>query len=324
MNKPGPGVSRRDLLTTVPALALTGLAWSSPPGDEPSAGPAKNAERQGGDPRIGLALGAGGANGLAHISMLEVLDRMQLRPHRIAGSSIGAVLGAMYASGMSAADIRALVERSFVTGDQGILHKLMSDQAVHWLELVELEVGSGGLLDSRQILSHFYSSIDARDFADLQIRLDVVTGDLWGKEQVVLNEGPLLPAIQGSMAIPGIFEPVEIEGRVLVDGGAVNPVPWDLLLDDCDIVIAIDVSGVRGGPGSSTGGYFDILFNTIKLMQAAIVAEKMRHYRPDIFIAPQVRDIRALEFYEAATVFEQAMPAQKQLEEELTAVLARR
>ena len=311
-------ISRRDLLTAIPAFAMTGAlspAVAQPAGEPSSNNPAHR--------RIGLALGAGGANGLAHISMLEVLDGMNLRPHRIAGASIGAVIGAMYASGMSAAAIRNLVDRSFVDSDQDVLRKLVSDQAMHWLELVELEVGNGGLLDSQKILSHFYNSIDAERFADLVIPLDVVAGDLWSKEQVVLKSGPLLPAVQASMAIPGVFEPVEIDSRVLIDGGTVNPVPWDLLFEDCDIVVGIDVSGVRSRSAAQETGYFEILFNSIKVMQKAILTEKFRYRAPDILITPQIQDIRALEFYEAAAVFEQAAPAKEQFERELAARLAK-
>lgn len=271
--------------------------------------------------RIGLALGAGGANGLAHIEMLEVLENMKLRPHRIAGSSIGAIIGAMFASGMATADIKELVDEAFVADDD-LLSMLLLDQATNWLELVELEVGDGGLLDSKRILSHFYQSIETSTFEDLDIRLDIVAGDLWAKEQVVLSDGKLLPAVQASMAIPGIFAPVQIDDRVLIDGGTVNPVPWDLLFDDCDIVIGIDVSGVRSRPESNDSSYFEILFNSVKLMQASIVKEKMRQRMPDIFIAPEIRDIRSLEFYNAAAVFKQAKPAKQQLQNKLRDLLA--
>lgn len=322
MTKQKKTVSRRELLAAIPLLAVAGAASAAPKGERATAPGDECAKRNRAGGRIGLALGAGGANGLAHIAMLEVLDRLKLRPHRIAGSSIGAVLGAMYASGMSGANIRELVERSFVTGDTSLMRQLVSGQALPWLELVEFEVGNGGLLDSQRILSHFYDSISANAFADLEIRLDIVAADLWNMEQVVLNDGALLPAVKASMSIPGIFEPVDMDGRVLIDGGAVNPVPWDLLFDDCDIVIGIDVSGVRSRPETRETGFFEILFNSIKVLQNAIVTEKMRHRAPDIFIAPQINNIRALEFYNAATVFEQSVPAQKQLENELTALLS--
>lgn len=314
-------VSRRDLLSAISILAIPISSAKATPEEISTALADQSAKPRAGNSRIGLALGAGGANGLAHIEMLEVLEKMNLRPYRITGSSIGAVIGAMFASGMSSGDIRELVNKAFVTDDYDLISTLFSTQATSWLEFVEIEVGNGGLLDSKRILSHFYHSIRTRTFEDLSIPLDIVAGDLWEKEQVVLNKGKLLPAVQASMAIPGIFEPVEIDGRVLIDGGTVNPVPWDLLFKDCNIVIGVDVSGVRSKPTSDDTGYFEILFNSVKVLQNSIVNEKMRHRKPDIFIAPQIRDIRALEFYNAAAVFEQAKPAKKQLEKELRALL---
>lgn len=315
------GISRRDLLAAIPVLVTS----TFPAGAMTQEKAATNDQRDGSDQvrerRIGLALGAGGANGLAHIEMLEVLESRDLRPHRIAGSSIGAVIGTLFASGMSAAEIRNIATSAFIDADSGLISKLMSDQSTHWLELVEIEFGSGGMLDSQRILSHFYQSIGAQRFEDLDIQLDVVAGDLWEKEQVVLNRGRLLPAIQASMAIPGIFKPVTIDGRVLIDGGTVNPVPWDLLFEDCDIVIAVDVGGVRSQPEPGDTGFFEVLFNSVKVMQKAIVSAKMGHRKPDIYIAPQIRDIRALEFYSAETVFEQAKPAREQFEKELSALL---
>lgn len=315
-------MSRRELLAAIPVLATPIFSADASPQETAARSGDQGAGNSTNDRRIGLALGAGGANGLAHIEMLEVLEKMELSPHRIAGSSIGAVIGALFASGMSAADIRKLATSAFIDGDSDLMGKLMSDRATHWLELVEIEVGSGGLLDSQRILSHFYDSIGANRFEDLDIRLDVVAGDLWDKEQVVLNSGALLPAIQASMAIPGVFEPVNIDGRVLIDGGTVNPVPWDLLFDDCGIVIGVDVSGVRSRPDSGDTGFFEVLFNSVKVMQNAIVMEKLRHRKPDIFISPRIKDIRALEFYNAEAVFEQAKPAKEQLETELRALMA--
>ncbi|MGD8347543.1 MAG: patatin-like phospholipase family protein, partial [Lysobacterales bacterium] len=293
-------LTRRDLLLCIPLMAIPSAPLKATIGASNDVSTlASTGDRSLGSAgqRIGIALGAGGANGLAHIAMLEVLDELEIRPHRIAGASIGAVIGAMYASGMSASKIRDLANQAFMTKESDSLYDLLSAQALNWLELVELELGNGGLLDSQKILSHFYQSIEPRDFSDLEIRMDVVAGDLWKREQVILNSGKLLPAVQASMAIPGVFRPVVMGNRVLIDGGTVNPVPWDLLFEDCDIVVGIDVSGVRSRPGSAELGYFEILFNSIEVMQKAIIDEKLRNRRPDIFIAPEVRDVRALEFY---------------------------
>lgn len=316
--------SRRDLLSSIPLLAVPFASKKAVAGGKDqeatylsaAAKPHGNSRR-----RVGIALGAGGANGLAHIAMLEVLDELEVRPHRIAGASIGAVVGAMYASGMPASEIKDLAKEVFATTETGDLQEWVSDKVAEWFELIELEVGNGGLLDSQRILSHFYRSIDADAFSDLEIPLDIVAGDLWNKEQVVLNSGPLLPAVQASMAIPGVFEPVVLGNRVLIDGGTVNPVPWDLLFEDCDIVIAIDVSGIRSRPESNEHSYFEILFNSIKVMQKAIVAEKMRYRRPDIMIAPKVKDVRSLEFYAVDKVFEQSKTAKERFKSELAALV---
>lgn len=325
MNTLKSKLTRRNLLSSIPLLAVPFASKKASAGTvkqkeaalSTAAKPLGNSSR-----RVGIALGAGGANGLAHIAMLEVLDELDIRPHRIAGASIGAVIGAMYASGMPASEIKDLANGAFTTPESGDLQGLVSDQVMEWLDFIELELGNGGLLDSQKILSHFYRSIDVEAFSDLEIPLDIVAGDLWKKEQVVLNSGPLLPAIQASMAIPGVFEPVMLGNRVLIDGGTVNPVPWDLLFEDCDIVIGIDVSGIRSRPESNEHSYFEILFNSIKVMQKAIIDEKVRHRRPDILIAPEVKDVRALEFYAANKVFEQSNSAKERLKSELAVLFA--
>lgn len=286
-----------------------------------SAGPASQA--QAGQPRIGIALGAGGANGLAHISMLSVLDDLQLKPHRIAGASIGAVIGALYAAGNNAAQIRTMVESAFTGRQDNAVTRLLANGTPQWLELLELNTGEGGLLDSQHILEHFYGSLNAKDFADLDIPLQVVAADLWTTEQVVLDGGPVRAAVQASIALPGVFQPVVRDGRMLIDGGAVNPVPWDLLRADCDIVIAVDVGGQRSPPADGVPGYFETLFTSIKVMQQAIINAKRTGGEPDIFIAPQLVDIRALEFYRAEEVFRQAEPARATLRKALSEHLER-
>ena len=305
-----PKTSRRDLLLGAGALAVAATAPALRAADR---------ERTTA-PRIGIALGAGGAGGLAHISMLEVLDDLGLRPHRIAGSSIGAVIGALYPSGMSAADIRKLVRRDFSANGSNTLERLVSEQALTWMNLVEVELGNGGLLDSETVLSHFYRSIATRSFEDLELPLLVVAADLWSREQVVLDRGSVERAVRASMALPGVFQPVTVDGRVLIDGGTVNPVPWDLL-DDCDYVIAVDVSGVRTRPEEEAPGYFEVLFNSAKVMQQAIVEARREHQPPDLFLAPEIRDVRSLEFYRADEVFAMAEASRNRLRRELEARL---
>ena len=269
------------------------------------------------DPRIGIALGAGGANGLAHILMLEALDELSIRPHRISGSSIGAVIGALYASGRDGADLRHLVERFILSPDEDWIHEVIDRDALRWLDFLEIEVGDGGLLSSQGFISFLYESIDCDSFEELAIPLKISAADLWDRSEVVFESGHLLNAVKASMALPGIFRAVEIDGRVLIDGGAINPVPYDLLLDDCDIVIGIDVIGRRSRPAGESPSYFETIFNSVKVMQHAIMSGKLQCRRPSIYLAPDIPDVRALEFFRADEVFAQAGAAKTELKEQL-------
>ncbi|GAB6056925.1 hypothetical protein JCM31598_00420 [Desulfonatronum parangueonense] len=88
-----------------------------------------------------------------------------------------------------------------------------------------------------------------------------MAADYWKREQVVLDQGPLIPAVKVSMAVPGLFAPVSLNGRLLVDGGTVNPLPFDLLQGKCDIIVAVDVSGDVAEPGEGKPDVLDSLFN---------------------------------------------------------------
>lgn len=274
-----------------------------------------------GEPAIGIALGGGGANGLAHILMLELLDELSIQPTVIAGTSIGAIIGALYAGGMTGKEIRELVEQFFISSEERLFEEILDKEALRWVEFIEVEVGSGGLLSSEGFISFLYDTLEQESFGQLKIPLKITAADLWNREQVVLQKGPLLPAIKASMALPGVFQPVVMNDRVLIDGGTVNPVPYDLLIGECDIVIAVDVAGERTRPQDPVPDYFSTVFNAAKVMQQAIVTEKLRRQKPDIYLSPAIVDIRALEFYRAKEVFAQALPARNELRQRLLEVL---
>lgn len=310
--------SRRRFLVLI-AAGSSALATPGFSGEVTVSGEPEPGRRQ---PRVGVALGGGGANGLAHIPMLEVIDELGVQVHRVTGTSIGAIVGALYASGMGGTDIRAVVEGFILSSGDDVIERIVSEDALRWVDFIEVELGHGGLLSADGFLSFMYEKLHKQTFEELEIPLKVTAADLWAREEVVLESGDLLSAIKASMALPGVFEPVERDGRVLVDGGTYNPVPYDLLMNDCDIVIAIDVTGKRTPPVSGETGYFETVFNSVKVMQAAIMQEKLRNQRPDIYIAPSIVDVRALEFYRAQEVFEQAKPAQQELRAKLAALMA--
>jgi NTE family protein len=288
-------LSRRDFLLLGSATALLAVTGCSGRGE----------------PTIGLALGGGGAKGLAHILMLEALDEMGIVPRVIAGCSIGAIIGALYASGLSGKEVRALIEQFFVSQDEADSSLFALPSSIRWLDFIDPALAGGGLLDSSDFISYLGEVMPARRFGDLRIPLKIVTAELMSGEQLVIDSGDLLPAIQASMAVPGVFPPVEINGRMLVDGGVANPLPYDLVQGNSDIAIAIDVSGSRDLEDGENLSSMGVLLQSFHTMSNNIVAEKLKHQRPDVYIKPDIRNVQILEFYKARQVFEQARPAQQ-------------
>lgn len=301
-----PTLSRRTFLLFAAATLLASSGCDS-----------RRAQR----PRIGLALGGGGAKGLAHILMLEAMDALGIRPHVIAGTSIGAIIGALYASGRSGTHIRSLVEQFMVNGKGKAKHLIPLPDSLRWLDFIDPALADGGLLSSDDFIAFLGETISARRFSELEIPLKVTATELWSGEPVVLESGPLLPALQASMALPGVFPPVEYDGKELVDGGVANPLPYDLLFDTCDLVVAIDVSGDRKPANGNELSFLGVLFHSFHTMSENILAEKLKQRRPDIYIRPEITDVRVLEFYKAEQIFAQSIPAQRALTRDLNKVL---
>jgi len=275
----------------------------------------------GGEPRIGLALGGGGAKGLAHILMLEALDDLGIRPHLIAGTSIGAIIGALYAAGLSGRDIRAQIEQFFVDEKDARGKLFALPKSIRWLDFIDPALAGGGLLDSSDFIEFLGEILPVRQFSKLQTPLKVVTAELLTGREVVIDSGDLLPALQASMAVPGVFPPVELNGRRLVDGGVANPLPYDLVRSGSDIVVAIDVSGEREIENGESLSSIGVLLHSFHTMSNNILAEKLKQRRPDIYIRPDIRNVRVLEFYKAQQVFQEALPAQREFIRQLRQAL---
>ena len=273
-------------------------------------------------PKIGIALGAGGAKGIAHIPMLEALDELGVTPHRVAGCSIGAVMGALYASGLSAAEIKDKIARLAITRSD-TMRGVFSDKKISkWWGMIDSDFRRSGLIKAESIMASLCDERSCETFEELPIPFAVVATDFWEGCSVVLDSGPLKPAVQASMALPGLFTPVELDGRVLIDGGTVNPVPFDILADSCDIVIAIDInSGSPAEPGS-VPGYFNNLFGSIQIMQQAIVRRELEARRPDIYVKPELSDFRTLHFYKVDKIYQEAQAAKDELKRELAEKLS--
>jgi len=266
---------------------------------------------------IGLALGGGGARGLAHVLMLEVFDELGVKPRRITGTSIGAILGALYASGLSARDIRELVTEWMNTESGAWSREMVSISIFKWIDLIDPGVGKGGLINTEKFVGFLHRAIKQSTFEELKIPLQVVATDFWRGEQTVFKRGDVLSAVKASMALPGIFDPVNIGNRIFIDGGVVNPLPYDLLLTESGTTVAIDVSGSNTDKAGETPSFLETIFRTFHVMGQQIVADKMQERRPDIYVKPDIVDIRALDFLKADEIYRQAMPAKDALKKKL-------
>ncbi|MEM9013252.1 MAG: patatin-like phospholipase family protein [Pseudomonadota bacterium] len=178
-----------------------------------------------GRPRIGLALGSGGVRGWCHIGVLRALKEMGIEPDVIAGTSVGAVVGGIFAGGRLdalEAFARGLTRRKMVS-------------------LLDVRLSSGGLLDGREILKVFRAFDLPERIEDLPIPFAAVAADLQNGREIWLREGELLPALRASMALPGVVSPWNVGGRWLVDGGVINPVPISAARAcGADVVIAVN------------------------------------------------------------------------------------
>ncbi|MHA7774263.1 patatin-like phospholipase family protein [Roseibium sp. M-1] len=254
-------------------------------------------------PRIGLALGGGGARGFAHIPVLEALDDLGLKPVQINGTSIGALMGAAYASGRSGQEIREIALEIFADRNS-VLSRLWQLRPRRFAEMFR----SGPVqFDPLRVLEVFVSEYLPETFEDLEIPLRMLATDFYGCEEVDFDSGPLLPALAASIAIPALFRPVRVGERYLIDGGVVNPLPFDGLRKTCDIVIAVDVVGAPV-PREDEGDIrmLDSLFGSSQILMQTITKQKLKLDQPDILVSPPHDTIRVLDFMKADRILDKA------------------
>ncbi len=245
-------------------------------------------------PTFAVAFGGGGARGLAHIHVIEALDELGIRPVSIAGSSIGAIMGAGMAAGMTGRDIRDYAHA--VLSNRGeVLSRMWRARPGSFGEIV-----AGGFsvaqFDIERILKSFLPVAVPATFAELGIPLRVTATDYYGHSLAVFDSGDLPSALAASAAIPAVFRPVQRDGKLLVDGGIYNPVPFDLLEGRADIVIAIDVVGAPTKLRRQRPTSMDLMFGATQLMMQSITAMKLKTRRPEILLRPPVSRFRALDF----------------------------
>ncbi|HWV82847.1 MAG TPA: patatin-like phospholipase family protein [Hyphomicrobiaceae bacterium] len=273
-------------------------------------------------PRIALALGGGGARGLAHILILEAFDELGIRPVFITGTSIGAIYGAAYAAGLSAAYIRAHTEE--VLGQRlDLARNLIAARSDPVQKLFRLFSLRSSLLKPETLLEHVLPSRVPRQFSDLAIPLAVVATDFYAQDSVIFSEGDLRQAIAASIALPVIFQPVIVNNRALMDGGLVDPLPFDLAQQAADITVAVDVSGApRSDPRDMGPGAVEAIVACSQILQRSLVREKLKRHQPDVYIDVDVDAFHVLEFNRFREILAAGAPAKDLLKRKLALLMA--
>lgn len=225
--------------------------------------------------RVGLALGGGFARGIAHIGVLQALVERGIPIHLVAGTSAGSLVGALFAAGIDPWHLERLTE------------------AMNWRGLVRLKLRREGLLDASGLERFILGHVGDLSFSDLKLPFTATATDLLSGEEVLLQSGRVAPAVRASCAFPGIFLPVRMEQRLLVDGGLVHPVPAAVARRmGADLVLAVELSQTRGEQRPPRN-LLHILLYSLSLVQRPQVAKALEE--ADVVIRPDVQRFSAIE-----------------------------
>ncbi|WP_269582105.1 patatin-like phospholipase family protein [Roseibium sp. Sym1] len=271
-----------------------------------------------GGTEFALALGGGAAKGFAHIPVLEAMDDLGIRPAEIVGTSMGAILGSFYASGMSGREIREFTVDLFTRKTQ-LYQKLFLTDGRTWSSL--FNVSRPAVIDPLVLFETVFPAGLADNFVDLRIPVKIIATDFYTQSQVVLDDGPLLPAIAASSALPMLLTPVEIGGQVLIDGGFVNPTPFDVLQQDGYLSIAIDVTGSSFIKGGGLPSGMETWIGSFSITLHSLVAAKLACTRPDLLIEPPVGRFKSMDFFKVEDILTAAEPARESFKRGLATLL---
>jgi NTE family protein len=292
-------------------------------------------------PRIGLALGAGSARGWSHIGIIRALEGAGISPDIVCGTSIGALVGAAYASGeLDRLDtwVRGLTWQSVIG-------------------LLDLKFG-GGLIAGAKLFDFFRSQFSDPGIAQLPKTYAAVATELATGREIWLRDGPVIDAVRASIALPGLFTPAQWDGRLLVDGALVNPVPVSLCRAlGADIVIAVDLNwdlmgrqhrtaaesdappaetpsalasfmaklplGRKNGQKTEVElpSMLDVLTTSLNIMQVRITRSRLAGEPADVMIRPRLSEIASMDFHRAAVSITEGQRAAEQVLPEIKELL---
>jgi NTE family protein len=236
---------------------------------------------------VGLALSGGGARGLAHIGVLKVLEREGIPIDCLVGTSMGGLIGAVYAAGMTPEAMEA--------------EAIRMSQTRRLLDLVDRALPRRGLLEGERVRDYLAGHLGEATFDDLCLPLALVAVDLISGREIILRQGRVVDAVRATIAIPGLLAPVEMDGYRLVDGGLLNNLPADVAQHmRSEVVIAVDVTASSNGNVwlQSLGGYWfvpdrllhiaDDAQRSLSIMMAHLNQYNLQAAQPDLVIHPAI------------------------------------
>ena len=276
------------------------------------------AKASSGRPRIGLVLGGGGARGIAHIGILKMLEELRIPVDCVAGTSMGSIIAGLYASGMTPEKMSETVQKidwpqAFTDGPPRADLPFRAKQEQRVL-LTDAGVGvkngrvqlPRSLLQGQNLLLLLETlalpAAEVRNFDQLRIPYRAVATDLATGKPVVLSSGNLATAMRASMSIPSALAPVELDGKLLVDGGVSDNVPVDVARNLCkpDVIIAVDV-GAPLAPTSELTSVLSITEQLTTILTVRNVEQQKKTLGPkDIWITPDLKDISSIDFDRSA------------------------
>ncbi len=238
--------------------------------------------------KVGLALSGGSVRGAAHLGVLEVLEREDIRPDFVAGVSAGSAVGAAYCAGLDLEEIKRIA------------------LGLQWRKLGRVTRPRLGILDGRRLEQYVEEIIGPLQFDELEIPFAAVAVDIVRGELVVLKEGPVARAVRASCALPGLFTPVEMGEKMLVDGGVLNNLPVSTVRDmGADYVIAVDLLPPTIW-GSRPQNVFELLFLSFYTLMRAAHSEAVE---ADCLIVPAIGEFNWVDFSQVPALIEKGREA---------------
>ena len=255
-------------------------------------------------PKVGLALGGGGARGFSEIGVLRVLEQEKLPVDLVVGTSVGSLVGALYA------DTGRVLDAEFtalaVTGDDLFDYQAMA-------------VFSGGFVKGERLEEFLGAHLKHKTIESMKVPFTAVAVDLMAGKTVAFERGSVAQAVHASCAIPGVFVPVEFGGKVYVDGGVTDPIPADIARKQgADVVIAVAIP--PGLPGKKPTNPVEVAFHAVTLMSSEIGA--LRAKEADVVITPQVAGVAFDDFSQKKRLIEAGEAAAREALPAIRAAMA--